>query len=203
MIRRPPRSTLSSSSAASDVYKRQSSSSPIRTVYPDPAIEDMFPTMTVSNEQSGNVVVLTSPSPISRAGLPPVRRSTVSVVAQRRSVMGLQHQGNTSTANKSTTAPVNTTPGSHDAYSVALRAGTPQPKSNTTLGMRRRHPKQQGHQQEQVPPSRAVSADCGGFGLLHCRGIPPEMLDPSRRIKELVVRDQQVLDAPIRLPSRK
>ena len=155
-----------------------SSSVPIRAMTPDPAIEDMFPAMTVSNDQTSRVVLTSSPS--SRAGLPPVGRGTVSVVAQRKVTTGKQKQPSSVLMNKST--PVNTTPGSHDAYSTALRAGTPQPKSNSTLGMRRRNNPTQSQKQQGVPPPRAVSADCG-FGLLHCRGIPPEMLDPSRRIK--------------------
>ena len=69
MIRRPPRSTLDRSSAASDVYKRQvllRVVGPVALVAADPMLYDELMRMGVDEAQSYLCLLYTSPSPRDR-----------------------------------------------------------------------------------------------------------------------------------------
>src|SRR5664280_3853571 len=94
MIRRPPRSTLSSSSAASDVYKRQrwglymiSAAWPLLVSVlamsaPDPQIAGLVAVLVLSIAQSAACIALLRDAVTARLGGPrPDRRTVIAAVA--------------------------------------------------------------------------------------------------------------------------
>eukprot|EP00656_Telonema_subtile_P036219 TRINITY_DN40186_c0_g1_i1.p1 TRINITY_DN40186_c0_g1~~TRINITY_DN40186_c0_g1_i1.p1 ORF type:complete len:143 (+),score=9.72 TRINITY_DN40186_c0_g1_i1:48-476(+) len=87
MIRRPPRSTLSSSSAASDVYKRQTyNGSPVKAL----SFNYQSMLLTVVDEDSGEVELVSLPGILLRYGVLPPEKMLTRQGAVLRHTMALQ-----------------------------------------------------------------------------------------------------------------
>eukprot|EP00658_Telonema_sp_P-2_P029086 TRINITY_DN22176_c0_g1_i2.p1 TRINITY_DN22176_c0_g1~~TRINITY_DN22176_c0_g1_i2.p1 ORF type:complete len:172 (+),score=9.22 TRINITY_DN22176_c0_g1_i2:102-617(+) len=113
MIRRPPRSTLSSSSAASDVYKRQASTPPSNSV------ENAEVTETVLSPPTRTAILLTPLLPGQRAqNVPTTPIAPIPVPTRHHFHVRVPHRLNRTSAIKSTA------PQTPTARSLGLRPAT-------------------------------------------------------------------------------